>query len=140
MSVAEAVGALALARARGSGQFSDRFGHQNCIILAIHANPQLSIRAVNTLITAASARIGQCREMREVDPNPVRVASLVNERVYSHAINCWARAAFGHFLHIDAIATLLNHTRGKREIYVKQHPQVVLPIRISYQLSSQNLS
>src|SRR5207237_759339 len=41
------------------------------IILAIHANPQLSIRAVNTLITAASARIGQCREMREVDPNPV---------------------------------------------------------------------
>jgi len=35
MSVAEAVGALALAHARGSGQFSDRFGHQNCIILAI---------------------------------------------------------------------------------------------------------
>jgi hypothetical protein len=51
-----------------------------------------------------------------------------------------ALAAFGHFLHIDAIATLLNHTRGKREVYVKQHPQVVLPIRISYQLSSQNLS
>ena len=138
MGVREAVGAFA--RTRGSGQFSDKFGHENCIILAIHANPQLSIRAVNTLITAASARIGQCREMREVDPNPVRVASLVNERVYSHAINRWARAAFGHFLHIDAIATLLNHTRGKREVYVKQHPQVVLPIRISYQLSSQNLS
>ena len=138
MSVGEAVGALARA---GQWQFSDRFGHENCIILAIHANPQLSIRAVNTLITAASARIGQCREMREVDPNPVRgAASLVNERVYSHAINRWARAAFGHFLHIDAIATLLNHTRGKREVYVKQHPQVVLPIRISYQLSSQNLS
>ena len=78
--------------------------------------------------------------MREVDPNPVRVASLVNERVYSYAINRWARAAFGHFLHINAIARLLNHTRGKREVYVKQHPQVVLPIRISYQLSSQNLS
>jgi hypothetical protein len=78
--------------------------------------------------------------MREVDLNPVRVASFVNERVYSYAINRWARAAFGRFLHIDAIATLLNHTRGKREVYLKQHPQVVLPIRISYQLSSQNLS
>jgi hypothetical protein len=120
--------------ARGSGQFSDKFGHENCVILAIQANP------LNTLITAASARIGQCREMREVGSNPDRVASLVNERVYSHAINRWARAAFGHFLHIDAIATLLNHTRGKREVYVKQHPQMVLPIRISYQLSSQNLS
>jgi hypothetical protein len=127
-------------RARGSGQFSDKFGHENCFILAIHANPQLSIRAVNTVITAASARIGRCREMREVDPNPDRVASLVNERVYSYAINRWARAAFGHFLHIDAIATLLNHTGGNREVYVKQRPQVVLPIRISYQLSSQNLS
>jgi hypothetical protein len=120
MSVREVVGALA--RARGSGQFSDKFGHENCIILAIHANPQLSIRAVNTLITAASTRIGQCREMREVNPNPVRVAAfLVNERVYSYAINRWARAAFGHSLHIDAIATLLNHTRGRREVYIKQH-------------------
>jgi hypothetical protein len=138
MSVREAVGALA--RTLGSGQFSDKFGHENCIILAIHANPQLSIRAINALTTPASTRIGQCHGMREVDPNPVRVASLVNERVYSYAINRWARAAFGHFLHINAIATLLNHTRGKREVYVKQHPQVVLPIRISYQLSSQNLS
>ena len=100
--------------ARGSGQFSDKFGHENCIILAIHANPQLSLRAVNALITVASARIGQCREIREVGSNPNGVASLVNERVYSHAINRWAGAAFGHFLNIDAIATLLNHTRGKR--------------------------
>jgi len=137
MGVREAVGAFA--RTRGSGQFSDKFGHKNCIILAIHTNPQLSIRAINALTTAASTRIGQCHGMREVDLNPVRVASLVNERVYSHAINRWARAAFGYFLHIDAIATLLNHSRGKREVYVIQHPQVVLPIRISYQLSSQNL-
>ncbi|PYK52878.1 MAG: hypothetical protein DME47_07965 [Verrucomicrobia bacterium] len=78
--------------------------------------------------------------MREVGSNPVRVACLVNERVYSRAISRWAREAFEHFLHINAIATLLNHARGKREVYVKQHPQVVLPIRISYQQSSQNLS
>jgi len=78
--------------------------------------------------------------MREVGSNRVRVACLVNERVYSHAINRWARATFEHFLHINAIATLLNHARGKREAYVKQHPQVVLPIRIWYQQSSQNLS
>jgi hypothetical protein len=37
MSVREVVGAFA--RTRGSGQFSDKFGHKNCIILAIHANP-----------------------------------------------------------------------------------------------------
>jgi hypothetical protein len=43
------------------------------------------------------------REMREVRSNPVRVASLVNERVYSHAINRWALAAFGHFLDTNAM-------------------------------------
>ena len=122
MSVREAVGAREL-----------HYSSNSC-------NPQLSIRAINTLIRAASARIGQCREMREVGSNPVRVACLVNERVYSRAISRWAREAFEHFLHINAIAILLNHARGKREVYVKQHPQVVLPIRISYQQSSQNLS
>src|SRR6476659_3912934 len=137
MSVREVVGALARAAV---GNFRTNSDTRTALFWQFMQTPQLFIRAVNTLITATSARIGQCREMREVDPNPVRVASLVNERVYLYAINRWARAAFGHFLHIDAIATLLNHTRGKRQVCLKQHPQVVLPIRISYQLSSQNLS
>jgi len=49
MSVREAVGALARAAVGNFRTNSDT----RLRILAIHANPQLSTRAVNTLITAA---------------------------------------------------------------------------------------
>jgi len=96
MSVREPVGTLARARQWAIfGQIRTRKLRYSAQFMQ---TPQLSVRAVNTLITAAFRTNRAMPRNARSGSNPARVAFLVNERVYSHAINRWALAAFGHFL------------------------------------------